>query len=74
MKKPLSWWNNFATVSIGAGVTGLSKKSPQVRTGLEVALNLWSDFLYLQRISMINFVKNISLLAVVLSWTNTIKK
>jgi len=40
VKKPLSWWNNFATVSIGAGVTGLSKKSPQVRTGLEVALNL----------------------------------
>lgn len=40
VKKPLSWWNNFATVSIGAGVSGLSKKSPQVKTGLELTLNL----------------------------------
>jgi len=40
VKKPLSWWNNFATVSVGVGISGLAKKAPQTKAGFELALNL----------------------------------
>lgn len=40
VKKPFTWFDNFATVSVGAAVNGIANKAPQLKTGLEVGLNL----------------------------------